>query len=214
QYSGDVTLDSRGSAMVLSMDEHLSGVDVSKLLATGSRNLRLSGRGNVNLKATGRGSGADALMRTLNGHFESYVNGGAVEGIDLGFELARAEALIRRQDLPHTQNTKRTPFDAFKMSAEIANGVAATHDLLISSQALKVTGQGSANIPAQTLNFALLADTLRTAGNVPIQIPVTVTGPFADPTVRPDIQALAKGQLRQKLQDVLQDKLKGLFGKP
>lgn len=214
QYSGDITVDNRTPVMALSLDEHLSGIDVGKLLAARSKNLHVSGRGNVNLKATGRGVGADAIMKTLDGHFEAYVTGGAVEGIDLGYEMGRAEALIRRQEMPNTPNTRRTKFDAFKMSAQITNGVATTHDLAISSQVLKVTGQGSTNLPAKTLDFSLLADTLRTAGNTPIQIPVKVTGSIADPTVKPDIEALAKGQLKQKLKDVLQDKLKGLFGKP
>jgi AsmA protein len=214
QYSGDVTLDSRGSTPVLSMDEHLTGVEVGQLLATNPKNVHLSGRGNVNLKATGRGDAADALMKTLNGHVEAYLSEGAVEGIDLGYELGRAEALIRRQEMPATQNTRRTQFDAFKVSAVITNGIAVTNDLVISSQALKVTGQGSANIPTQAIDFAVLADTLRTAGNTPIQVPVKITGTVSDPTVRPDIEALAKGQLKQKLQDVLGEKLKGLFGKP
>jgi AsmA protein len=213
RYSGDITLDSRTSTPTVSLDEHLSGVDVGKLLAAESKNVHVTGRGNVNLKATGRGAGADAIMKTLSGHFEADVTDGAVEGIDLGYELGRAEALIRHQDMPGAQNSRRTKFEAFKMSAEIANGIAATHDLIISSQVLKVTGQGSTNLPAKTMDFKLLADTLRSAGNTPIQIPVNVTGNIADPTVRPDIEALAKGELRKKLQDVLQDKLKGLFGR-
>jgi AsmA protein len=213
QYSGDITLDNRTRTPTVSLDEHLSGIDVGKLMAR-SKSVHVTGRGNVNLKAAGRGADADTITKTLNGHFEAYVTGGAVEGIDLGYELGRAEALIRHQDLPNAQNTKRTRFDAFKLSADIANGVATTHDLAISSQALKVTGRGSANLSAKTIDFALLADTLRTAGNTPIQIPVKVTGNIADPTVRPDIETLAKGALKQKLQEVLQDKLKGLFGKP
>jgi hypothetical protein len=31
--------------------------------------------------------------------------------------------------------------------------------------------------------------------------------------VRPDVNALVKGQLKQKLQNAVQDKLKGLFGR-
>src|SRR5882757_4568 len=213
-YSGDITLDQRTATPAVSMDEHLSGIDVGKLLATQSKNLRMSGRGNVNLKATGRGAGADALMKTLNGHFDASVADKALESMDLAYELRQAEALIRRQDIPGPPNSKRTKFDAFKMSAQITNGVAATRDLTISSQALKVTGQGSANLATKTLDFALLADTLRMAGNTPIQIPVKVTGSMSDPTVRPDVEALAKGQLKKKLQDVLQDKLKDLFSKP
>jgi len=214
QYAGDITLDDRSSTPAVSLDEHLSGIDVGKLLAKESKKLRVTGRGNVNLKATGHGAGADAILKSLEGHFDTNVADGAVEGIDLGYELGRAEALLRRQDPPAVQNTKRTTFDALKMSAQITKGVAATKDLLISSAALKVTGQGTANLPTGALDFALLADTMKTAGNVPIQIPVKITGTFSDPTVRPDVEALAKGELKQKVKDVLQEKLKGLFGKP
>ena len=214
QYSGDITLDNRSSTPAVSMDEHLSGIDVGQLLAKESKKLHVSGRGNVNLKATAHGAGANAILKTLAGHFDTNVANGAVEGIDLGYELGRAEALLRHQDMPNVQNTKRTAFDALKMSAEIVNGVATTKDLVISSAVLKITGQGSANLPTEALDFALVADTLKTAGNVPIQIPVKITGTLTDPTVRPDVAALAQGELKQKVKDVLQDKLKGLFGKP
>jgi AsmA protein len=214
RYSGDITLDGREGAPLLSLDEHLTGIDVGKLLTTPGKSVRLSGKGNVNLKAAGRGAGADGILKTLDGHVDAYITDGAVEGVDLGFELARAEALIRRQSLPAGQSTNRTKFDAFKTSAQIDNGVATTKDLTISSQVLRITGQGSANLVSKAIDFQLVADTLRTAQGVPVQLPVKVTGTTSDPTIRPDIEALAKGQLRQKLQDVLGDKLKGLFGKP
>jgi AsmA protein len=194
------------------MDEHLSGIDVAPLVAAGSKTLRVTGRGNVNIKATARGDGADAVLKALNGRFDANIANGAVEGVDLGYELGVASALIRHQAPPAAQNTKRTQFTAFRLSADIVNGVAQTHDLLISSAVLKVTGQGSINLPAKTLDVSLLADTTQVAGN--IQVPVKVTGSLAAPTVRPDLEALAKSQVKQKLQNVLQDKLKGLFGKP
>jgi AsmA protein len=211
QYSGDVTLDSRTPTPALSLDEHLSGIDVGKLMAKDSKYLHVSGRGNVNLKATARGQGSEAILKTLNGKFDLNVADGAVEGIDLGYELGRAEALIRREGMPNTPNSKRTKFDALKMSADIAAGIAETRDITMDSQVLKITGQGNANLPAKTVDLALLADTLKMAGNTPLKIPVKVTGSMTDPTVKPDIEALAKGQLKEKLNDLLQDKLKGLF---
>jgi AsmA protein len=212
-YSGDITIDhSHTPWPVISMDEHLSGIDVAPLVAAESKTLRVTGRGNVNIKATARGDGADAVLKTLNGRFDANIANGAVEGIDLGYELGVASALIRHQAPPAAQNTKRTQFTAFRLSADIVNGLAQTHDLLISSAVLKVTGQGSINLPAKALDVSLLADTTQVAGN--IQVPVKVTGSLASPTVRPDLEALAKGQVKQKLQNVLQDKLKGLFGKP
>jgi hypothetical protein len=45
-----------------------------------------------------------------------------------------------------------------------------------------------------------------------VDIPLKITGTYADPTVRPDMEALAKGQVKQKLQDVLKKNgLEGLF---
>jgi len=211
QYSGDVTVDNRTSTPALSLDEHLSGIDVGKLMAKDSKYLHVSGRGNVDLKATARGQDADAILKTLNGKFGLNVADGAVEGIDLGYALAQADALIGKHELSNAPNTKRTKFDALKMTADIAAGIASTHDLDISSMVLKISGQGSANLPAKTVDLALVADTLKTAGNTPLKIPVKVTGSLTDPTVKPDIEALAKGQLKEKLKDVLQDKLKGLF---
>lgn len=213
RYSGDVTLDQRPAVPALSFDEHLTGIDVGKLLASTSgqqKKVHLSGHGNVNFKASGKGLAADTLMKTLDGRMDFNVGDGAVEGIDLGFELARAEALIKRQDAGSIVNAKRTKFDALKMSADIVNGVVTTKDLTISSPVLKVTGEGSLNLPTKGINFALVADA-KSATSGSLQIPVKVTGTTADPTVRPDVEAFAKGALKQKLQDTLQDKLKGFF---
>jgi len=45
-------------------------------------------------------------------------------------------------------------------------------------------------------------------------IPLRITGTYVDPTVRPDVQELAKGPIKQKLQDVLKKNgLEGLFSK-
>jgi AsmA protein len=197
----------------LSMDEHLNGIDMGKLLASSGRSVHVSGKGNINVKASGRGASTAAVLKTLNGHVDAYVTEGAVEGIDLGYQLGLAEALIKHENAT-VQNTNRTQFDAMKTSAQITNGVARTKDLTISSQVLRVTGQGSTNLASKAIDFTLLADTLRTVQGVSLQIPVKVTGTTADPSIRPDIEALAKGQLRQKLQDVLHDKLQGLFGRP
>ena len=214
RYSGHLTLDGRTPVANLSLDEHLTGVDMAKLSATEGRHLALSGKGNVSITATARGVGAQAMLRHLNGHLDAYVTQGAVDGIDLPYQLGVAEAFLSRTNSALAQNTHRTPFDALKMSADISNGVATTKDLTMSSQALRITGQGSANLATQGLDFAVLADTLKSIQGVPVQLPVKITGSLADPIVRPDLEALAKGQLKQKVQGLIQDKLQSLFGKP
>ena len=131
----------------------------------------------------------------------------------MGYEFNRAQALIDHKPAPPGDSAGRTKFDAFKMSAEITNGVATTKDLTISSQVLRVTGQGSVNISSKAIDFQMLASILKSRTATAAEIPMKITGTYTDPTVRPDLEALAKGQLKQKLQNVLQDKLKNLFGK-
>jgi len=213
-YSGNITIDHRGATPVLSIDEHLSGVDMSRLLASTSYKGRLSGHGNVNVKAAARGAALDAVMQSLNGHFDANLAGGALEGIDLGYELRQAEALIKHEAQPARSNPPRTRFDAVKMSAQITNGVAKTSDLTISSAVLRVTGQGSANLVSKGIDFQMLASVLQSPGATLADVPLKITGTYVDPTVRPDVEALAKGQLKQKLLDVLKKNgLEGLFGK-
>jgi AsmA protein len=213
-YSGNVTLDNRGAAPALAIDEHLSGVDMARLLAATSYKGRMSGRGNVNVKATARGAALPAVLQTLNGHFDANLSNGALEGMDLGYELKAAQALVKKEAPPSRSGPARTPFDACKLSAEIINGIAKTSDLLISSPVLRVGGQGSANLASKAIDFNLLASVLKAPGATMADIPLKITGTYVDPTIRPDVEALAKGQIKDKLKDVLKKNgLEGLFGK-
>jgi AsmA protein len=211
--SGDITWDSRGATPTLSVDEQLTGIDMARLLANTGGKGRLSGRATLNLKATARGAGVEAMLKTLSGHLDANLADGALEGIDVGHEISVAQALIDKSPAPAQGSTGHTPFQAFKLSSQITNGVAETHDLTIASQALTVTGQGSANLATKGIDFKLLASIV-TAPARNTDIPLKVSGTYANPTVRPDIEGLAKGQLKQKLQDILKKNgLQGLFTK-
>jgi AsmA protein len=213
RYSGDITLDRRGAVPTLTVDEHLTGVDMARLLAGTAQKGRLSGRATLNLKATARGATVDAFLKTLSGHLDANLAQGSLEGIDVAYEMGLARALIDKSAAPPRENTGHTPFEVFQTSAQIANGVAETHDLTISSSVLKVSGQGRANLSSKAIDFNLLA-AVATAPARTTDIPLKVTGTYTDPTVRPDIEAAAKDQLKQKLQDVLKKNgLEKLFSK-
>jgi AsmA protein len=212
RFAGEVTLDQRGAIPTVSFDEHLSGVDMAKLLANTAQRGYLSGRANVTLKATARGTGADSILKTLSGHIDANLAEGAIEGLDLSYEVAQAQLLIDRKAAPPPANTKRTQFDAFKTSADITGGVAVTNDLVISSPAFKVTGQGSTNLSTKAIDLQVTASILKAPGGTLVELPMKITGTYADPTVRPDVQAVVKGEIKQKLQDVLKKNgLQGLF---
>jgi AsmA protein len=213
RYSGDITLDERGAVSVLNVNEHLTGVDLSRLLAAAAPKRHLSGRATLNFKGAARGATPEALLKTLNGHLDAELSDGAFEGIDLGYDVNRAQALFDRSTVTRS-DTGRTMFDQFKVSAQITNGIADTQDLTISSEALKITGQGSVSLPTKAIHLQLKASLLTAPGTTLVDVPVDVSGTYADPTVKANITAVAKDQLKQKFQDILKKNgLQGLFSK-
>jgi AsmA protein len=227
-YSGDITLDDRGAVATLKIDQSMTAIDMAQLLKDFAKTQRISGRGTVTTSLAARGLGGAALLKSLNGHITANVDNGAVEGVDLWFEINRAVALVQKQSLPAGNSSGRTKFDAFKASADIVNGVATTKDLNIASQNLRVAGQGTTNLVTNAIDYQVKATILNeaptavggagTAGKTLADIPLTITGTTTSPNVRPDLEALAKARIQQELdqhkgeiQQKLLDKLKGVF---
>jgi len=222
-YSGDVTLDDRGSVPALKLDQTLTSVDVAQLLKDFVKKSFLSGRGTVTTNLTAHGLTSDEITRSLDGHVTANVANGAIEGVDLWFAINSALALLQKQPLPGGSNSGRTSFEVFKASADLSNGVASTKDLAITSQNLHVSGRGTTNLVTEALNYQATVTISKPPANAraaetPLEVPVSITGTMTRPTVRPDLEAMAKARVQQELekhkgelQRQLQDKLKSIF---
>jgi AsmA protein len=224
-YAGEITIDTRAAVPAVKMEQTLNNVDVAGLLKDFAKSTRFSGRGNVTTSLTARGLGGDEFLGTLNGRASAALNNGAIEGVDLWFEINRAMTLVQQQGLPSGAGSGRTKFDEFKVSADIANGVAISKDLSIISQNLRVAGAGTVNLVSQALDYKVNATVLKqptsgpvTSANTLALVPVNITGSLASPKVSPDLQGLAKARLQQELdkhkgdlQQKLQDQLKNIL---
>jgi AsmA protein len=220
EYSGDITYDAHEAVPSVKLDQQVTGVDIKPLLKDSINSERLSGRGNAGTKLAGVGRTSDVLMKNLSGRVEANLANGAVNGIDLWYEISRAQALLKQQAAPSGSDDRRTKFDTFKMSADIVGGVATTKDLAITSQYLRVTGTGSSNLVTKAIDYHIVATILKAPpaaqGSELSQltladIPAEISGTMNDPKVRPDLQGILKSQLKQKLQDTLKSKLHGIF---
>lgn len=224
-YSGDITIDDREAVPTLKIDQSMAAIDMAQMLKDFAKTQRVSGRGTVTTNLTAHSLGGDTLMKTLSGHVSANVDNGALEGVDLWFEINRAVALIQKQGLPSGQSSGRTKFDVLKVSADLVNGVASTKDLNIASQNLRISGQGTSNLVTEAINYQVKATILKeaptaagAAGKSLADIPLNITGTFSSPSVKPDVEQLAKARLQQELdkhkdelQQKLLDKLKGVF---
>jgi AsmA protein len=232
QYRGDISIDAAAATPVVSFNEQVSGVDFAPLLKDWFKTSRAAGRGNFSVKAVARGKDSDAMLRTMTGSLSFRVDDGAVEGIDLWYEIRRAHALIKQQSLPERNGPERTVFSALSASGNVVNGVLTTNDISAATRALRVSGKGTIDLVQSQLDLTLNAAVQKVPDDksaeemsdvVGFVVPVRVTGALTDPKVRPDLEGMAKAAVKQKidekrqeveqqLRDKLQDKLKGLFG--
>jgi AsmA protein len=225
QYRGDINIDATGNAARVSLDEHVSGVDFAPLFKDLFETDRVEGKGSANLKLTGVGRTTDEVMRTLDGTVDFNVADGALVGADLWYEIRRARAVLKQQPIPERSGPARTPFSSMKGSGVMKNGVLANNDLTVAMEYLRVTGQGTVDLPKESLDYRLMATVLKIPREgadasqmeelVDAQIPVRVTGALTDPKVRPDIESYVKGQVREKVEEKIKekigDKLKDIF---
>ena len=224
RFTGDITLTG-GTTLSLKLAQTLTGVDVAKLLKDLAHTQRLSGHGTVTSDLTARGWNAADILRSMNGRVTAALSDGSVEGLDLWFEINRAMALIQKQPPPAGNGSGRTKFDVFRASADLSNGVATTRDLDISSQNLRVTGQGTSNLVNDQIDYHVTATVLKelpsaakASGTKLADIPLIITGTMSHPQVRPDLEGMAKARVQQELskhQDEIkrkvQDALQNLF---
>jgi AsmA protein len=218
--TGDITLDAHGSVPALDLDENLAGIEVQPLLTDFAKLSRVAGRGDVTINVTARGDTTTALIGSLDGHAAFNLTNGAIQGVNLWSAISSAVALAERQSMPAKAGGNSTPFDAFKASADLTNGVATTKDLDIASGDLRVTGQGTANLATEAVNYRVNAAILKgaAAASALANIPLLITGTMTSPSVRPDTQALVKSVAQQQLrkqksavENKLRNALKGLI---
>ncbi len=232
RYRGDIGIDATGAEARVTLDEHIDDVDFAPLFKDLFETDRVSGKGSANIKLSGMGRTTDDVMKTLDGTLDFKVADGALEGADLWYEIRRARALLRQQPIPERSGPVRTPFTALSGTGVVREGVVSNSDLDVAMQYLKVSGQGTVDIPASTLDYHLVATVLKIPREsalgtemeemVDARIPVNVTGPLTDPKVRPDVEGYLKGKvteriekekekIEEKIRDKLGDKLKDLF---
>src|SRR5205085_11247027 len=109
---------------------------------------RVSGRADANVEVTGVGNTDEAIMRSLSGKIDANVKQGALIGIDIAYELQRANALLKRQVPPQRTGPARTVFDTLQTKGTLDKGVLRVDDLRIETDRvansfLKVRGRGT-----------------------------------------------------------------------
>lgn len=209
--SGDVRLDASHDAAGLTLSADIRGVDIGAAVKAYAKSDRLSGRANATARLTGSGATDAALIAALAGPIDFEVKDGALEGLDVRYEIERAQVLLQRQVPPARSGPARTPFDVLSGRSRLERGILATDPVRLETQVLKMAGRGTFRLSDQAVDYQLSAVLQEAppalASLRGTEIPLTITGTVRDYKVRPDLGGIVKGRVKQEL-----EKRKGEIG--
>lgn len=219
-YQGNVTaqgsLDARKSMASYQLSAELSGIDMLQLLqATAGMNL-LSGTAELTFNAKGQGLLPADIKTALAAQGQFKVTDGAIHGINIPAQIRSARAALKNETAADTGEAKKTDFSSLSGSFVLANAVLENHDLQLAAPLLRLSGSGNANINTEQLDYQLktaLVNTLKGQGGkekdelANIEIPLKISGSFAEPKYQLDTKALFNQHLKHKV-DEQKDKLK------
>ena len=218
---GGIRLDATGASTRVVLDQSFTRVNFGALLADFADVKNITGTMDLKLNGTAIGTTDDELLGSLGGNLSFALADGVYKGMDVWYEIRRARALLRRIAPPARTGPEETPIRVLEMAGKLSNGELRTDRFTAEIPFLRVSGDATVNLPKGTLDSDLAAlvfekpvfegdNSLEDLLNV--RIPLTVTGPVADPKVRVDLSKMVQGALKEKLRETLQDKLREKLG--
>ncbi|QCO55969.1 AsmA family protein [Pseudorhodobacter turbinis] len=194
-YGGNVTgnfvVNGRGGLSV-GGDLRLAGIAMQPLLQDVADFDRLIGTGDISLKFLGVGNRMSDIMNSLSGDGSLRFGKGELRGLDLA-------GMLRSLDVGYVGEGQKTIFDAITGSFTMKDGVLRNDDLQFSAPYITAAGTGRVGIGARDLDYRLTATALaKSDGTGGVTVPLLISGPWAKPKFRLDMQGLIDQNLAEE----------------
>lgn len=170
-------------------DLAVAGLAMQPLLSDVAGYDRLVGVGDISVKFLASGHSMDALMHSLSGDGRLAFGKGELRGFDLA-------GMLKTLDAGYVGEGAKTIFDSVTGSFTIKEGVLANDDLVLVAPLVKAVGKGTVGIGARVLEYRVTPTALAKAdGSGGVRVPLLITGPWAKPKFKLDMEALAQEKL-------------------
>lgn len=195
-YGGAVTakVTANGSgevpsiALVAAMDD----VEALPLLTTAAGFQHIEGKLKASVEVSGSGANTDAFTRSLTGPVNVVFSNGALRGIDVVGLVRNVQSLIGAGYAANSE--AKTEFTELAIGADIRNGVATFPDIRLLGPAVRMSGQGTVDLVAQTIDMRLdprvVASLDGQGGTFDVSglgMPIIINGPLTQPSIYPDL---------------------------
>jgi AsmA protein len=220
-YRGDVRIDASGNVPSISVNENIAGVSLEPMMKAMYDVENITGTVNGTFRLGGSGADMDAIRRDLDGNLSVELIDGAWEGTDVWYELRKARALVRGEAAPQAPATPRTQFSSMVASGKVTDGVMRNDDFFAELPFMQVSGKGTVNFVEANVDYTVTGRFLEKPEFVTgvseeelddftkAVIPFRITGPLADPDIKPDVEEMLKDRAEEEAKKAIVDKLFG-----
>lgn len=197
--AGSVALDvdASGKTPTQRVQLSLANFDAYPFLKDTAGFERIEGTGAISLDLTTGGTSQRAMVSALSGATKFEFSNGAIRGINIAKSLRSLSTGILSGW--GENEAEKTDFATLGASFKIAKGQAQTSDLRLAGPLVRLAGVGTVDLPGQTLKFRvdpqLVASLEGQGGKTDMQglgVPVMIAGPWAKPSIYPDIEGILK----------------------
>lgn len=180
---------------------NVEGMELKELLNDFAEIDRFTGKADAQIGFLASGNSLHRIMNSLQGDGQMTVGRGTIAGIDL-------DQLFRG-----TPSGGTTVFDNMAASWTISEGILTNSDLLMDLPNVQAKGAGTVGLGQQNIDYTFTPQ-IKNDTDTGLAIPVRVKGPWADPKIWPDLEAVVnqnfeeeKKQLEEKAKQAVADKL-------
>jgi len=191
---GRLTVDGRGKVPAIENAFAISGIQAEPLLTDAAGFDRLEGTGEMNISVTTRGASQRDMVKALNGKGAVKFLDGAIKGINLAAMVRNVSSAFLNSGAREEQ---KTDFAELSGTFTIKNGLLKNDDLLLLSPLLRLTGSGTSDLPARTVNYRVVPKAVASiqgqggqAEQTGVAVPVIITGPWHDLKYQPDLAGM------------------------
>ena len=195
QVTGDFVVNGRGG---LSVGGRLSmtGLEAQALLTDLAGWDRLVSTGDLELEFLGVGNSIAEIMASLSGQGAIEMSQGELRGLDI-------TGMLRTLDPGFVGEGQKTIFDGLAGTFTIDGGVLRNSDLKLVAPFLTAAGSGEVGLGARDLDYRIRPTALAAEdGTGGVMVPLLITGPWADPTFRLDLESIARERMEAEAKAV------------